>query len=84
MNSIDKVIAIIRNNITTDLEITADSDMRKDLAIDSFDALMIMNELDDAFAISIDEDDFKKVNSPRDIADLLKDKYGISDVQRKV
>jgi len=56
--------------------------MRKDLGVDSFDGLMIMNEIDDAFGISVDEDDFKKVNSPQEIVDLLKDKYGIHELQR--
>jgi len=82
MNNLDKVIAIIRNNISSDAEIRADSDMRKDLAVDSFDGLMIMNEIDDAFGISVDEDDFKKVNSPQEIVSLLKDKYGIHELQR--
>jgi len=82
MDTLDTVIAIIRNNISSDADINADSDMRKDLGVDSFDGLMIMNEIDDAFGISVDEDDFKKVNSPQEIVDLLKDKYGIHELQR--
>lgn len=81
MTTLDKITAIIRNNIRIEAEIKEDTNMRKDLAIDSFDALMIMNEIDDAYAISIDEDDFKAVNTPREIVDLLKAKYGVGDVQ---
>jgi acyl carrier protein len=82
MNTLDKVIAIIRNNISTDAGITADTDMRKDLAVDSFDGLMIMNEIDDAFGISVDEDDFKKVNTPGEIVNLLQEQYGIHESER--
>lgn len=56
-----------------------DTNLRKDLEIDSLDALMIMNDIDDEFGISIDEDDFKTVNSPREIIALLKSKYGIDE-----
>ena len=77
MKTLDKVIAIIRNNIISAAEITADTNMRKDLAVDSLDGLMIMNEIDEVFGISVDEEDFKKVNTPGDIVSLLKDKYGI-------
>jgi acyl carrier protein len=76
----DKIIAIIRKNIKTEAGILADTDMRKDLDIDSFDGLMIMNELDDEFGVSLDEDDFKQVNTPREIASLLKSKYGVNEI----
>ena len=80
MEVLDRIIAIIRNNIITDVVITAETNLRKDLAIDSLDVLMIMNEIDDVFSIALDEDDFRKVNSPGEIVDLLKDSYGITDV----
>lgn len=55
--------------------------MRKELEIDSFDALMIMNEIDDDFGIALDEDDFKAVNTPIEIIQLLKTKYGIDEIR---
>lgn len=80
METLERIISIIRNNANAEAVIEENTNMRKDLAIDSFDALMIMNEIDDEYSISIDEDDFKKVNTPREIVALLKDKYGINDV----
>jgi len=55
--------------------------LRKELDIDSFDVLMIMNELDDEYGIALDEDDFKAVNTPHEIVTLLTTKYGIDEVR---
>jgi acyl carrier protein len=80
MKTIDKLIAIIRNNKETEVLITEHTDLRKELALDSFDVLMIMNEIDDTYAISLEEDDFKRVNTPGEIAALLQQKYGINEL----
>jgi len=82
METIEKIIAIIGKNIKTESLIQEDTDLRKELGIDSFDGLMIMNEIDDEYSISIDEDDFKSVNTPREIVTLLKEKYGIYELQK--
>lgn len=63
------------------MEINENTDLRKELEIDSFDVLMIMNELDDEYGIALDEDDFKAVNTPREIVQLLTAKYGINEVR---
>jgi len=78
--TIDTIIDIIRNNISNDAEVRENTDMRKDLNIDSFDVLMIMNEIDDEYSIAIEEDDFKDVNTPQEIVTLLKNKYGINEI----
>ncbi len=80
MNTLEKVIGIIHKNMSSEAEIGEDADLRKDLGIDSFDALMIMNAVDEEFAISVDEDEFKNVKTPRDIVLLLQEKYGIHEV----
>jgi len=79
MQMLERIIAIIKNNIKTGGEVKADTDLRNELGIDSFDALMIMNALDDQYAIALEEDDFKQVNTPLDIVNLLKNKYGINE-----
>ena len=81
-NTIEQIIAIIRSNIKADAEVKENTDLRKDLDIDSFDVLMIMNAIDDEYAIAIEEDDFKDVNTPLEIVTLLKNKYGINEIQR--
>lgn len=77
----ERVIAIIRKNINSEAEIGENTSLRQELDIDSFDVLMIMNELDDEYGIALDEDDFKAVNTPREIVSLLTAKYGIDEVR---
>lgn len=79
-STIEKIITIIKKNIKTDGEVKENTDMRKDLNIDSFDVLMIMNEIDDEYSIAIEEDDFKDVNTPQEIVTLLKTKYDINEI----
>jgi len=77
LKTIDKIIDIIKDNIETDVAITESTDMREDLDLDSFDVLMIINGIDDDFSITLEEEDFQKVNSPKEIAELLKEKYEV-------
>jgi acyl carrier protein len=74
---IEKVINIIKENIETDEVIIRSTNLREDLDLDSFDVLMIMNEIDDEFSITLEEEDFQKVNTPQEITDLLKAKYEV-------
>lgn len=80
--TLETIIEIIRNNLKDDRAVQENTDLRKDLEIDSFDVLMIMNAIDDEYSIAIEEDDFKEVSTPRDIVTLLKNKYGIDEIQR--
>ena len=77
MEIIEKVINIIKENIETDEVIIRSTNLREDLDLDSFDVLMIMNEIDDEFSITLEEEDFQKVNTPQEITDLLKAKYEV-------
>jgi len=80
--TIIKIIEIIRNNISIDNEISENTNMRKDIDIDSFDVLMIMNAIDDEYGISVEEEDFKQVNTPLEIVKLLSEKYGINGTEK--
>jgi len=80
MNTLEKVISIIRKNMSSEVDVQEDTDLRKELDLDSFEALMIMNAIDDEYSISLDEDEFKNVSSPREIVSLLREKYGIHEV----
>ena len=77
MKTIDKIIKIIKENIETDVAIEESTDMREDLDLDSFDVLMIMNEIDDEFSITLEEEDFQRVNTPQEIVSLLKERYEV-------
>ena len=70
-----KVIDLIQANIEKKHIITLNSDLRRDLGVDSFGTLMIVNDLEDTFGIEIKEDDIKKVVTVADIVQLLSDKY---------
>jgi len=73
----DIIIELIIGSIDKDYEIRTDTNLRSDVDIDSFDFLMIINALEDEFDITIDEDDFAKVNNVNDIAELLHSKYEV-------
>ena len=66
-----KVIDLIQANIEKKHIITLNSDLRRDLGVDSFGTLMIVNDLEDTFGIEIKEDDIKKVVTVADIVQLL-------------
>lgn len=75
METLEKVITILKENSNWKGEIDPDLDIRDDLGIESFDTLMIVNAIEDEFSIEIDEADFKEINRVEDIVNLLHDKY---------
>lgn len=80
MRMIDKITAIIRKNTSTEAEITGETDMRKDLSLDSLDVLMIMNEIEETYNVTLEQDTYKQVKTPNEIISLLREKYGIDEV----
>jgi len=73
-----KVIDVIRANIENKYEVHLHSDLRRDLEVDSFGAIMIFNNLEETFGIEIKDADIKSVVKVADIVDLLATKYGQS------
>lgn len=71
----ERVMALIRENIENKHPVTEQSDLVKDLGIDSFGTLMITNALEDEFKITIDEVDFQTIRTVADIIATLKKKY---------
>jgi acyl carrier protein len=71
----DKILAIIRHNTTAKNDVTLASDLRRELQLDSFGTLMIINALEDDFGIAIEEADFSRVITVADIVALLQSKY---------
>lgn len=51
--------------------LTMETSLRKDLAVDSYSALQILFELEEAFAITIPDEAIKQAESPKDIVDYL-------------
>ena len=75
----DKVIAVIRENSEDVTEIATDADLVNDVGIDSFGMIMIVNGIEDAFSITVKEEDIAKIRTVNDIAGLLRNDYGIKE-----
>ena len=75
----EKVIAVIRENSERLENIPPDADLQDDLGIDSFGTIMIVNGIEDAFSITIDEADLKKIRTISDIVRILHEHYGVKE-----
>lgn len=71
----EKVINVIRANIENKYEVDLRSDLRTDLEVDSFGAIMIFNDLEETFGIEIKDADIKSIVTVADIVRLLAIKY---------
>ncbi len=71
----EKVLNLIRANLEKKHEVSLESDLRRDLDVDSFGTIMIVNGLEDAFGIEIGEADIKSIVKVSDIVALLETKY---------
>ena len=71
----EKVLAIIQSNTEEKKDITLGSDLRKELCLDSFGTLMVIDALEDSFKIALNEADFASVNTVGDVVSLLREKY---------
>ncbi len=80
MNLEELVVSIVRENMEEKREVDVDSDLREGLGLDSFGTIIIVNALEDAFGITIDEADFRDVRTIRDAVDLLRTRYHVQAV----
>lgn len=71
----EQVMDLIRSNIEKKYVITLQSNLRQDLAVDSFGTMMIINAIEDAFNIVVNENDIRTLVTVHDIVALLKTKY---------
>ncbi len=71
----EQVLAIVRENTEDKGNVTLSSDLRKELRLDSFGTLMVINALEDALSIAVDQADFCRVNTVADVVALLRAKY---------
>ena len=71
----DKVISIVRSNTEEKDPILLSTDLRKELRLDSFGTLMLINAIEEGFGISLEEADFSRIKTVADIVSLLQGKY---------
>jgi acyl carrier protein len=69
------VLSIVQSNTEAKASVTLASDLRRELRLDSFGTLMIINAIEDAFGVTIDDADFYHVNTVADVVALLRSKY---------
>ena len=70
-----KVLNILQSVSQKTKPIRMETNLRKEMDFDSLTTLMAMNELDDAFGIVINEEDFKDVVLAADVVRLLRENY---------
>ena len=70
-----KVLNILQAISQRTKPIRMETNLREEMDFDSLTTLMAMNELDDAFGIEIDEEDFKDVVVAADVVRLLRENY---------
>jgi acyl carrier protein len=71
MELFSKVASIISQNKNRTEAIKPTDRLKEDLDIDSFDGLMIVNDLEDEFGISIEPEELKTLKVVQDIVDRL-------------
>lgn len=75
MNLQEKVITIIKQNTENRAEVRLDSDLRKELGVDSFEMLMITNAIEEEFGITIEIEVLGGIRTVDDILTELHSKH---------
>ena len=75
MNLEETVVSIISANTETKSGVSLCSDLRRELHLDSFGTLMVINALEETFHITVEEADFSSLNTVADVVRLLREKY---------
>ncbi len=75
METVDRVIEIIDEYMDINLEIDPTTNFSEDSGIGSFDQLMIVNAIEDAFNMEFSSEDYESMKTVEDIAKILDTKY---------
>lgn len=70
-----KILTILQTIARRTEPVQMETTLREEMGFDSLTTLMAMNELDDAFGIEINEEDFKDVVTAADVVRLLRKNY---------
>lgn len=75
MERLEKIIAIIRKigelTIKEDMVITGDTDIISDLRFDSLDMVMIADEIEETFGVTIENDMIQEIMTVNDVNEKL-------------
>jgi acyl carrier protein len=72
-----KIKAIVADKLRINPEkITAESSLRDDLGMDSFGAVEVIFEIEDAFNINVPQEDASNINTFKDMVDAVMELVG--------
>ena len=75
MERLEKIIAIIRKigelTIKEDMVINGDTDIISDLRFDSLDMVMIADEIEETFGVTIENDMIQEIRTVNDVNEKL-------------
>ena len=75
MNSVEKIIEIIKDELGSELdpsiEIAPDMDLAADLHVDSLDKVLIVGDIDKEFQVVFHNDDFANIRTINDIVEKI-------------
>ena len=77
MNLEQKIIEIVKGNMQNQKEVSVNSHLVNDLELGSFDRLMIVNSVEDEFAITIEDKDIDSLKTIQDICNILRANYNL-------
>jgi acyl carrier protein len=80
MELFNKITEIISRNIDWQDEIRPEERLKEDLAIDSLDVILIINEIEDEFSINVEQEEVKCLGTVQDIVDKLRQKLDLQAV----
>lgn len=67
----EKVIGLLLNYVEPDDEITAETGIKSDLGMSSFDLACFGNDIYEEFGVKIEADDFRNCNTVGKLADFI-------------
>jgi len=80
MELLNQITTIINRTIEWPEEIKAEDNLRDDLEIDSLDVMLIIQEVEDEFEITIDREDITCMETVQNIVDKLVQKLDLKSV----
>lgn len=80
MELFKKITEIISRNIDWPDEIRPEERLKEDLEIDSLDVILIINEIEDEFNITVDQQEIRCLGTVQDIVDKLRQKLELGAV----
>jgi acyl carrier protein len=80
MEFTSKILSIISQNAKCERDIRPEDRIVEDLGVDSLDKLMIIQDIEDEYNITVEDDELKNIKVVQDILDAIERKISITHV----